>query len=442
MLQIAQSTFDYQLTVNWMAPNTWLPLIGVALTTGLMAGAYPSFLLSNLNTIDTFKTDYKLGGNNWVTKVGLVFQFTLSIGLLACTLIMFQQQRYIQKQHLGYEKEEVIVVETQVQYNDGTNTEQMLERFKKEAFQHPDIQKISGVSYSFTRGNSGRMFEDGGDFNNFVFDYRIDPSYIDLLNLHLLEGRNFSQDRPEDQGKTIIVNQEFVKRFVKEGSWSDYQLPSDFGELGDAKIVGLVEDYNFLDLKQAINPLVLHMEPQPRFHHFLVKIEAGATTSALAHLQKSWQTIQSEKPFAFSFLDEDIENQYLEEARWNKVINWATMVSIVIAFLGLFGLVALSLAQRTKEIGIRKVLGASLGNLVQLFSWDFVQLLVLALVLASPIAWYFMQDWLSDFAYRISIQWWVFLLAGIAAGVLTLLIISVQSIRAGLANPVEALRSE
>lgn len=441
LLRFATQIFDYQLQIDWLSLSTLFPLAAIALITGLLAGIYPAFLLSSLSTVNTFKSNFKIGGNNIVTKASLVFQFALSIGLVACTLIMFQQQQYISQKNLGFKGDAIVVVETQIQSKDETDTEQLLNQYKAEIFKHPAILEASGVSYSFTRGNSGRMIEDGEKFSDFVFDYKIDPDYIDLLELELLEGRNFSSDRQEDFGKTVIVNETFKERLV-EGGILDTRLSEEYSDLAGATIIGLIKDYNFLDLKQSINPLILHMQPDKRFHHFLIKVDATNMQKAIAHLKSSWQKISPTKPFAYSFLDEDLQRQYRVETRWVKVTTGATILAILIAFMGLFGLVALSLAERTKEIGIRQILGASLANIVALFSKDFMLLIGIALLLAAPIAWYFMQQWLADFHYRVNIQWWVFPLAALVAVLISLCTVGFQSIKALVKNPIRSLRDE
>lgn len=432
---------DYPIQINWASTQVIVPLLLIVVGTGVLAGAYPAFLLSRLSPSTQFKSDYKIGSNNWVTKAALVFQFTLSVGLLACTYIMYQQQRFLSEKDLGFNQEQVVVIPTQIQYKDSTNTDQLLATFRAEVSQYPGVQDVSGVSYSFSRGNIGRMISDESGFDEFVFEYRVDPHYLELLDLQLLKGRNLKDSGKDRAGQSIVVNETFLEQFEVDVI-GDYRLPETFGELAGASIVGVVKDYNYLDLKQAINPALLSMNPEQRFHYLLVKIKPDGISTTITQLQHSWQAIQPDKPFQFSFLDEDLQQQYVAEARWNGVISGATLLAIIIALLGLFGLVALSIAERKKEIGIRKVLGASVGAIVALFSKNFLGLVLIATLIASPIAWYAMQQWLADFAYRIEIQWWIFLLAGLVAVGIALATIGVQGVRAALAKPVDALRDE
>lgn len=441
-LRFTNYLFDYNLSINWWSPATYLPLLGITVATGLLAGAYPAILLSKLPTIKTFQSNYKIGGSNWVTKVGLVFQFTLSIGLLACTFVMLKQQRHLYQQDLGFDSETVVVVPTQVTSGDDMDTQQLLDRYRSELSDVKEVLNMAGTSYAFTQGNQAFSVGDQGfDFKDMIFAYKTDPNYIDLLDLKVLEGRNFTTDRQEDLGKTVIVNEAFKDKYV-EGEIGAYRLPEEFEDFANATVVGVVNNHHFLDLRNNINPMLLHMKPDNRYQHLLVKIAPQNVASTLTQLESAWKTVRPGLPFDFSFLDEDIQQQYEEEARWSNVISGATLLAIFIGFLGLFGLVALSMAQRTKEIGIRKVLGASVTNIIALFSKDFIQLILIAFVIATPIAYYFMNQWLQNFAYQMEMPWWLFGLAGIVAVAIALLTIGFQGVKAALTNPVKSLRSE
>lgn len=433
--------FDYPITIDWWSPMILLPVFGIVLLTGILAGIYPAFLLSKSDLKAKFKSIYRIGRNNWITKVGLVFQFCLSIGLLICTIVMNQQQQFLSHKDLGFNQEQVLVIPTQIQYRDSTNTDQLLAQYRSELSKYPAITQVAGVSFSFSRGNMGRMISEDGTFDDFVFEYKIDSNYLNLLGIELIAGRNLS-DRVSDQsGKSIIVNETFLSRFEID-QLDAFRLPGDFGELSGASIVGVVKDYNFLDLKQSINPMLLSMSPDQRFHHILVKVQPEDIPKTITQLKSSWQVVRPDKPFQFSFLDEDLQQQYVSESRWGKVISAATVLAMLIAFLGLFGLVALSLAERTKEIGIRKVLGASIATIITSFSKDFLLLVFISTLIVSPLAWYAMQQWLKDFVFHIDIQWWVFTIAGLSVMAITLLTVSLQSLRAALTNPVEALKDE
>jgi len=233
-----------------------------------------------------------------------------------------------------------------------------------------------------------------------------------------VEGRNFSKDIQGDLENAVIVNEAFLKKY-EVGEISSFQFPTSFGEEYTAtKIIGVAKDYHFNHLRTTIKPMFLTMNPEFHFEHML----------------------RLDKPFEFYFLDEDLQKQYTEETRWSTVLTGASILAVLISMLGLFGLLALVLAQRTKEISIRKILGAGLGNIVGLLSKDFIMLIGVALVIASPIAWYYMNGWLESFAYRIDIKWWNFVLTGVFILGVALITISFQVIKAALTNPAENLK--
>ena len=440
-LPLASPLFGFPLKLNWTTPQVFFPLLGIALCAGLLGGVYPSVLLSRLKTIHTFKSNFKIGGNNLVTKGSMVFQFILSIGLLSCAIIIFQQQRFIQQRNLGFDQEEVVVVPTHAKYTDTINTDRLVRQFRAKAMAHTGIVNIAGVSWSFNRGNQAQFVREEDGTYSIVMDYRVDPNYLTLLDIELLEGRNFSEDIQTDYNRSIIVNEAFLKKFEVPDIES-YRLPEKFDNLANGRILGVVKDYHYNHLRTSINPMMMHMNPEGTFQHILVKIKPDEVQQTLAHLKDTWQAVSPDKPFEFSFLDEDIQRQYEAEDRWGQVISGATALAIVIAMLGLFGLVTLALTERTKEIGIRKVLGASLANIISLFSLNFLKLLLLATLLATPGAFYLMQRWLRDFEYRIDIQWWVFALAGAVAIFLAISTLGLQSMRAARANPIDSLRNE
>ncbi len=431
----------FPLTINWTDPSIFLPLLGIATLTGLLAGTYPSLLFSRLKAIETFKSNFKAGGNNWVTKGSLVFQFALSIGLLSCTFIMYQQQQFIKEKNLGFDKEQMLVIPTQFRYNEKEETVRFVQQFKNEVNAYPDVLKTSGVSYSFNRGNSGIFIEEEDGSNAIVFQYDVDQDYLSTLGIQLVEGRNFDLDQSSDFSQSLIVNEAFIKHY-DVSDISTYKLPARFEQLANMQIIGVVEDYNYLDLRSKIKPMVWRMPKEPYYGHMLVKISPTAVDATIAQLRSSWQTVNPSKPFEFFFLDEDIQQQYVIEERWNKAISGAAILAIVIACMGLFGLIALILIERTKEIGIRKVLGASVPDITWLISKQFVILLGIAALVAIPVSWWAMQQWLENFAFKIDIKIFIFVAALGITLFIALLTTSLQSAKAALRNPVESLRYE
>ncbi len=441
-IPLTSSLFDYTIQFDLTEPSIFLPLVGIAIFTGLLAGSYPSFLLSNLSTVKTFKTDFKIGGNNWVTKTSMVFQFTLAIGLLACTGIMQQQQRFISQHNLGYDKEEIIVIPTQIENHEKFQSGRFVEQFRSEIQNYEGVKQMSAVSNSFNRGNKALFIKGEDGSQKIIMEYNVDENYLDLLKIELKEGRNFSTDMQEDIEKSVIINEAFQREYQIDNIES-YRFPTSFNdEYAGSRIIGIVKDYHFNHLRTKITPMLLSMKSKPKFGHILVKVKPENIDQTIAHLKTSWQKTRQDKSFKFNFLDEDLQEQYLSETRWNKVLTGASTLAILITMFGLFGLLALILTQRTKEIGIRKILGARMDNIMILLSKDFIKLIGIAFIIAAPIAWYYMNLWLEDFAYHIKIQWWVFVLTGLAVTAIAVLTISFQSIKAALINPSESLRND
>ncbi|PHN02248.1 ABC transporter permease [Flavilitoribacter nigricans] len=430
------------LQINWLDPGVLLPLLAISGTTGVLAGMYPALLLSRLKAVQSFQSNFKTGGNNLVTKGSLIFQFALSIGLLSCTLIMYQQQQFIKNQNLGFNQEEVVVIPTQISYQDAEASQRLVEQYRNELSQQPGIVQVSGVSNSFNKGNSAVFVEEEDGSQIPVFFYNTDATYIPLLDIELSAGRNFADDSESNGEQGVIVNETFLKQFAIEGSVEEYRLPEKFRGMANSRILGVVKDFNYMDLKSDVRPLILQAEPDAHLGYLLVKVRPGSVDQTLAQLRTSWQKISPDKPFEFSFLDDDIQQQYLTEARWNKAITGATLLAILIACLGLFGLIALILTERTKEIGIRKILGASIPDITWLISRQFVILLTIAAIFAIPAAWWVMEQWLENFAYKINIQALIFIGAVGITLIIALLTTSLQSARAAMSNPVDALRQE
>jgi putative ABC transport system permease protein len=433
----------FELQVSWQRPGILIPLLGIALTAGVLAGLYPAVLLSRLRAVQAFHSRFKTGGNNTVTKASLVFQFAISIGLLSCTFIMYQQQQYIKDRNLGFDKEATVVIPTQVSYREGALSQRLVDQFRSEAKKHPGVRQVSGVSHSFGGSNSALFVAGEGDVPMVVFFNNTDSYYIPLLNIELIAGRNFSDDVLADRENAIIVNETFLKEFeIDIDQIESYRLPEKFENLANAQIIGVVKDYNYLDLKSEMKPLMLKAPQEAYLGSMLVKISPDEVDETLAGLRRAWRKVNASKPFEFSFMDEDIQQQYLVEERWNKSITGAAVLAILIACLGLFGLLALILAERTKEIGIRKVLGATVPDITWLVSRQFVVLLVIAACIALPVAWWSMQKWLENFVYKIDIGVLIFLAAIGITAIVALLTAGLQAVRAAMQNPVHALRNE
>jgi putative ABC transport system permease protein len=262
------------------------------------------------------------------------------------------------------------------------------------------------------------------------------------MGMKLLAGRNFDPKIADDTVTSVIVNEATVRDMGWTIENAVGQQIKGYMETKTPVVIGVVKNFNFRPFREEIKPQMFHQFADYEPYKFFVRIKAGNPAVALDAMQKAWKAAVVDLPFKYAFLDESLDNFYKSERRWSSIIGWAGGISVLLACLGLFGLAALAAINRTKEIGIRKVLGASLPGIVKLLSKDFLKLVVIALIIATPLAWYFMNKWLQDFAYRISIGWWVFIAAGSLAIIVAFVTIGFQAIKAGVANPVKSLRTE
>jgi putative ABC transport system permease protein len=435
--QLAGKSLAISYGGNWAF---LLAMMALMLLTGLAAGSYPAIFLSHFQPAAVLKDKINFGGGNRLTQALVVIQYALSIFLIAGTLVMMKQLDFLKSQKLGYNEENVVAIRTFTGWNN--EGARRLEVFRNALAGRSEIKSVAGTIYSFTRGWSEEGFNSEG-VERSAYVYRVDENYLATLDMELIAGRNFSKEFPSDSSSAVIVNEALAKEF----GWEDPVGRKITGfrnvqGLEEPTVVGMVKNFHFLSLHNEIAPVILHVNSNWPIRYILVKIANVEVPQTLALLRDTWHRVSPNAPFEFYFLDEDVENQYRAEMRWGKIVGYASALAILIACLGLFGLATLTAAKRIKEIGIRKVLGASVAGLAGLLSKDFVKLVLLANLLAWPIAWYAMNKWLQNFAYRTDINWWVFALAGGLALFIALLTVSTQAIKAALANPVESLRYE
>jgi putative ABC transport system permease protein len=416
---------------------SWL-IAGLVVLVGILAGSYPAFVLSGFRPVEVLKTKIKLGGANFFTKSLVTLQFVLSAGLIISTIIIVQQLHFMQSKNPGFNKDNVVVVDA-----DGVDTKKLYPLFKQELKQSPEVVSTASAELGLGEGTGWSMsgFDYEGKHKQ-VYEYFIDPDYLSTLGLQLLAGRNFDPAIADDTVKSVIVNEAFVKDFGWTVQNAVGQQIKGYTETLTPVVIGVVKDFNFRPFKEKVAPQLFHQYASYQPYKFFVRIRPGSPAAAIDAISSAWKKIAPDYPLKYSFLDENLDKFYKAETRWSQIVGWAGGISIFLACLGLLGLTMLTIVNRTKEIGIRKVLGATITNITTLLSKDFLRLVLIALVIATPLAWYFMNKWLQDFAYRININWLVFLAAGMGAVVLAFVTISFQAVKAALANPVDNLRTE
>ena len=412
-------------------------LFGAAVTIGLLAGFYPALVLSSFQPITVLKGKFSSGAKGIFLRKGLVIlQFSISIVLITGTLIVYQQMNYMRNQNLGFDKEQMVVIES--------NGDPAKEAFRQSLTTIPSVKSVALSSSVPGGGNPGAYSEvenQKGDMQIANLElYFVDFDYIPNYSMKMVAGRAFSRDFKTDTTQAMVLNESAVKLL-------GYASPGDavgkrFRQWGrEGKIIGVMKDFHFRSLQQEIKPLSMRIEPNG-CHLISASITGNNVPATLAAIEEKWKTLIPNRPFNYFFLDEFFDRQYRSEQRFgNLFLNFA-ILAIFISCLGLLGLASYSTYQRTREIGIRKVMGASVSGIVHLLSKEFLALLFIAFVIASPIAWLVMHRWLEDFSYRIGIHWWIFMISGTIAFVVAIFTVSFQAIRAALANPVISLRTE
>lgn len=434
-----------------------LALLTVMLSVGLGAGSYPAVVLAGFKPLDVLKGQPGIGlGRQHLRNIMMTLQFVFSIFLIASTLVMSRQLSYVSNRNLGFNEENVVIVQA---ISSGRGIQEMITRgmeeaqlFKTELLKSPDIAGI-GIS-TFTAGAGGWLqmgYNDDGINRSFQVNV-VEEDYISVNEMELVMGRDFSKEIASDKREGLIVNEAFLKDFGMQDPIGK-RIPG--GEFGQHQIIGVVKDFNYLSLHTAVGPVVLTMNAAPLFAgandigissrpspKMSIRIKPQSVAGALSFIEDTWEQVYPGAPFEVEFLDERLTAQYEQEKELNKIITTAAVLAIIIGCLGLFALSKLSIESRSKEIGIRKVLGASYQTILYAFSRGYGLMIAVALVIAIPITWYLIEQWLTSFEYTITLNGLEFLLAGLLTLVIAVATISLHSFRVAKTNPALTLRDE
>lgn len=422
-----------KLSLSYLADvNLYIGYFFLLLVTSFLAGVYPSLVLSGFHPIKVLYGRQKLMGKSYFTRSLIVLQFALAIFLIIGAITVYSQLKFVFHQDLGYESKNLLQI-NMPPFAQGN--EKLLALFKNELANQPSVINIAGRNAGFT-GTAVSAGEKQIDI-----DYnKIDENFFPTFKIPIIEGRNFSGNFPSDSNRSAIVNESFIK----QAGWKNPIGKSINFLEGDKKltIIGVIKDYHFRSLKEKITPQLFSMDTSMSYGQIWVKIKPDNIPQTLSLVEQTYKKIMLFFPYDYQFMDNVNAHNYETETKWKQIIAIASILFIFISCIGLLGLVILSIEERTKEIGIRKVLGAEVSKIIILISKDFIRLILIAFLVAVPVGYYAVDKWLQDFAYRINISWWTFLLAGSLALLVALFTISFQAIKAAIANPVKSLRTE
>ncbi|HEY1870346.1 MAG TPA: FtsX-like permease family protein, partial [Chitinophagaceae bacterium] len=399
--------------------------------TALLAGFYPALVLSGYNPVQTLYSRFNLAGKNYLQKSLVVLQFTLASFLIIATLTIYKQFNFLTTEKLGYDDTDIVDVHKDFKTHDEANL------FKNELLKDPNIITVAPRN----GGRWGTVARVSND-STIEFDYEtVDESFLPTLKIPLVSGRNFSPDFPSDSANSVLVNETFVKKAAWKNPIGE---TINFWYKNDKKytVIGVVKDYHFGSLTEKIGPEVFTMKKDNPYGMAFIKIKPNTAAASLNTIEKTFKQLFSLSPYGYTFMNDENRKKYDAEAKWKQIMLFGAILTIFISCIGLFGLSVLSAEKRTKEIGIRKVLGASVNRVVTILSKDFLMLVCISLVIAIPAAWLVANKWLENYPYRISLSWELFAMGGILVILIALVTVSFQAVKAAVTNPAKSLRTE
>jgi len=437
-LPLMNSIAGKAISVPFINPYFALSIIAFALLVSLLAGIYPAFYLSKFRPVKVLKGIVDVSSGQFFRRSLVVGQFMFSIMLIIGAIVIYTQLTYMQDKDLGFNRQQLLTVKLKGELPGKA------ERLKAGLLKQKGIANVSESSSNLVNVmNSTSDIEWPGkakDDNFLITQANIEPDFLRTTGMQLATGRNFDAAIISDTSSAYMVNETAAKRM-------GFTIENAVGKVislwhTKGTIIGVVKDFHFRPLTATIDPFIFRYNPRDEPSLLFVKTTAGGTRDAIASIEATYKKYEKQTTVDYSFVDKLLENQYLSQRRTASIVLYFSILAIFVSCLGLFGLVTFAAEQRTKEIGIRKVLGATVTNIVTLFSRDFIKLVIIAIVIAMPLAWYIMGRWLQDFAYRVTIEWWMLLLAGVLCIAITLLTVGLRAVKAAMANPVKSLRTE
>ena len=446
LLPVFNSVSDKNLSLTFS--NNYgliLAFVALAILTGLLAGSYPALYLSSFNPAKVLKGKFSNSFSALALRKALVvFQFIISIVLIIASVVIAKQMKFLRSADLGFDQNQQVVIPLR-----SNAAKKMYASLKDELQKQSGISNVGASLYypGISNVADNIFYKDGEDMQqgkDVKMNY-IDYNFLQTLGIKPVAGRIYSSDYPEDTSGTVVLNETAVKTLGFKNAQAAVNQKLHFAFRGTTynfNIIGIVKDFHYEDLHLPIGPYGFQLNNPPLYNYAIVHVKSANMNSALQSIKNTWHRLDPNEPFDYSFLDKDFQRNYTAETRLSSIVTYFTIIAILISCLGLFGLATFTAEQRIKEIGVRKVLGASVTNIVTLMSKDFLKLVGISIVIASPIAWYVMNKWLQEFAYRTNIGWMVFVITTLIAIFIAMLTISFQAIKAAVANPVDSLRTE